>query len=105
VKFLVMWQVELGLLSKHMAAAVARMPAYGVPLVRAGKVLARYHVVGAHGGAWIYDVESHEELERLLGLAPVYNFARYQIYPLADMQSPDDLIDDPTKGDGADTNG
>jgi hypothetical protein len=30
-------------------------------------------------------VDSHKELERLLGLAPVYNFARYTIYPLADM--------------------
>jgi muconolactone delta-isomerase len=85
MKFLVMWQIELGLLSREMAAAVARMPAYGAPLERAGTVLARYHVVGAHGGAWIYDVGSHEELERLLGQAPVYNFARYTIYPLADM--------------------
>ena len=33
----------------------------------------------------IYDVDSHEQLERLLALAPVYNFARYTIYPLADM--------------------
>jgi hypothetical protein len=24
-------------------------------------------------------------LERLLGLAPVYNFARYEVHPLADM--------------------
>jgi muconolactone delta-isomerase len=85
MKFLVMWQIELGLLSRQMAAAVARMPGYGAPLERAGKVIARYHVVGAHGGAWIYEVDSHEELERLLGLAPVYNFARYTIYPLADM--------------------
>jgi muconolactone delta-isomerase len=85
VKFLVLWQIELGLLSRPMAAAVARMPEYGVPLEHSGKVIARYHVVGAHGGAWIYDVDSHEELERLLGLAPVYNFARYTIYALADM--------------------
>jgi muconolactone delta-isomerase len=85
VKFLVMWQIELSLLSRPMAAAVARMHEYGDPLERAGTVIARYHVVGAHGGAWIYDVGSHEELERLLALAPVYNFARYTIYPLADM--------------------
>jgi muconolactone delta-isomerase len=48
-------------------------------------VLARYHIVGAHGGAWIYEVESHEEFERLLAVAPVFNFARYTIHPLADM--------------------
>ena len=88
MKFLVLWQIELSLLSRELAAAVARMPEYGEPLSRAGTVLARYHVVGAHGGAWIYDVGSHEELERLLGLAPVYNFARYTIYPLADMTPP-----------------
>jgi muconolactone delta-isomerase len=88
MKFLVMWQIELSLLSRQMATAVARMPEYGAPLERASKVIARYHVVGAHGGAWIYDVDSHEELERLLGLAPVYNFARYTIYPLADMDHP-----------------
>ena len=85
MKFLVLWRLDLALLSKPMAAAVARMPAYAQPLEQTGKVVARYHLVGAHGGAWIYDVESHEELERLLGLAPVYNFARYELHPLADM--------------------
>lgn len=85
MKFLVLWRVELSLLSKEMAAAVARMPAYAEPLEREGKVLARYHLVGAHGGAWIYDVASNEELEQLLGRAPVYNFARYKVHALADM--------------------
>jgi hypothetical protein len=51
MKFLVMWQIELGMLSRQVATAVARMPEYGPPLERAGKVIARYHVVGAHGGA------------------------------------------------------
>ena len=41
--------------------------------------------MGGHGGAWIYDVESNEELERLLALSPVYNFAEYKVYPLAEM--------------------
>jgi muconolactone delta-isomerase len=49
------------------------------------KVIARYHVVGAHGGAWIYSVDSHEEFERLLARAPIFNFAHYDIYPLAEM--------------------
>ena len=48
-------------------------------------MLARYHVVGAHGGAWIYEVDSHEEFERLLAIAPVFNFAHYDVRPLADM--------------------
>ena len=85
MKFLVLWRVDLGLLSAEMARAIGRMPAYGETLMAEGKVIARYHVVGAHGGAWIYDVESHEEFERVLARAPVFNFAHYTIHPLADM--------------------
>jgi muconolactone delta-isomerase len=91
VKFLVLWRIELSLLSREMAAAVARMPAYAAGLRARGKLVSRYHLVGQHGGAWIYSVDSNEELERLLGLAPVYNFARYEVMPLAEMpdENPD----------------
>ncbi len=85
MKFLVLWRMELSLLSREMAQAVARMGEYGAALDADGKVVARYHVVGAHGGAWIYEVDSHEEFERLLARAPIFNFARYDIYPLAEM--------------------
>ena len=85
MKFLVLWQLDLALLSREMVRAVGDMPAYGETLQREGKVLARYHMVGAHGGAWIYQVNSHEEFERLLGRAPVFNFARYTVHALADM--------------------
>ena len=88
MKFLVLWRMELSLLSSEMAAAVARMPRYAGPLERAGKVIARYHLVGQHGGAWIYEVSSNEELERTLAMSPVYNFARYEIHPLAEMPDP-----------------
>jgi muconolactone D-isomerase len=63
------------------------MQEYGTRLEGEGKVLGRYHVVGSHGGAWIYTADSHQELDRLLALAPVYNFATYQVFPLADMSS------------------
>ncbi len=85
MKFLVLWNLEQTLLSDAMVRSIARMPEYGGRMEEQGKVLMRYHVVGAHGGAWIYDVESHEEFERLLAMAPVFNFARYDIRPLADM--------------------
>jgi len=91
VKFLVLWQLDLSLVSREAAAAVARMPAYAKPLERSGKVIGRYHLVGAHGGAWLFDVESNEELERLLGLMPVYNLAHYTVHALADMNDPPDL--------------
>ncbi len=85
MKFLVLWNLEQTLLSDAMVRGIARMPEYGGRMEEQGKVLMRYHVVGAHGGAWIYDVSSHEEFERLLAMAPVFNFARYDIRPLADM--------------------
>ena len=85
MKFLVIWKLELSLLSSHVASAVARMPSYARPLERSGQIAARYHIVGAHGGAWVYEVGSNEELERLIALMPVYNFAHYTVYPLAEM--------------------
>ena len=86
MKFLVLWTIDLGLLSQAVARAIARMPAYGEHLEQQGKVLMRYHIVGAHGGAWIYDVGSHEEFERLLAMSPVFNVAHYTVHPLADMR-------------------
>lgn len=85
VKFLVLWRLELSLLSREMAQAVARMGEYGAALEREGQLLSRYHVVGAHGGAWIYQVDSHEQFEQLLARSPIFNFVRYDIYPLAEM--------------------
>jgi muconolactone delta-isomerase len=87
VKFLVLWRMELSLLSREMAQAVGKMAAYGATLEASGKVLSRYHVVGAHGGAWTYEVDSHEEFERLLARSPVFNLARYEVYPLAEMSN------------------
>ena len=91
MKFLVLWTIDLGLLSQPMVRSIARMPDYGRDLERRGKVLARYHVVGAHGGAWIYEVDSHEEFENLLAVAPVFNFAHYDVRPLADMSGTPDV--------------
>jgi muconolactone delta-isomerase len=92
VKFLVMWELDLARLSMGALHAVMRMPEYAQDVIDRGKLEARYHIVGKHGGAWIYDVDSNEELERVLALAPVYNFARYDIYPLAEMETPADIL-------------
>jgi muconolactone delta-isomerase len=88
VKFLVLWHIDISLLSKEVLQTVLRMPAYAEPLEKSGKVIARYHVVGRHGGAWIYDVASNEELDMLLARSPVFNYSRYEILPLADMIPP-----------------
>ena len=88
MKFLVMWSIDIALMSRGVVDAVLKMADYAKPLEEKGKVLSRYHIPGAHGGAWIYDVDSNEELDMLLARSPVYNYSRYQVYPLADMTPP-----------------
>ena len=87
MKFLVIWNIEIGRLSVEVMKAVLRMRDYALPLEQSGKVIGRYHIVGSHGGAWIYNVGSNDELEMLLAQSPVYNFSHYKVYPLADMTS------------------
>jgi muconolactone delta-isomerase len=87
MKFLVIWNIDIGRLSGDVMKAVLRMRDHAVPLEQQGKVIGRYHIVGSHGGAWIYDVSSNDELEMLLAQSPVYNFSHYKVYPLADMTS------------------
>jgi muconolactone delta-isomerase len=93
MKFLVLWELEV--LRSETIAAVFRMPDYTRTVRERGKLVERYHMVGKHGGAWIYDVDSNEELERLLAMAPVYNFARYKVIPLAEMDSPAEVMRPP----------
>lgn len=71
-----------------MVHAIAEQPKYGEKLEADGKFECRYHVVGSHGGAWIYKVASNEKLDRLLVISPVYNFATYQVLALAEMKDP-----------------
>ena len=74
MKFLVIWELDLALLKNDLIKAVSKMPQYAAKIKSQGKLIERYHLVGKHGGAWIYDVDSNEELERLLAISPVYNF-------------------------------
>ncbi len=87
MKFLVIWRIEITRLSGELMKSVLRMRDYAQPLEQQGKVIGRYHIVGSHGGAWIYNVSSNDELEMLLAQSPVYNFSHYKVYPLADMTS------------------
>ncbi len=85
MKFLVIWRIEITRLSGELMKAVLRMRDHAQPLEEQGKVIGRYHIVGSHGGAWIYNVDSNDELEMLLAQSPVYNFSHFQVFPLADM--------------------
>ena len=88
MKFLVLWRIEISLLSSEVLKLVMKMPEHVRPLENQGKILSRWHIPGAHGGAWIYDVDSNEELDMLLARSPVYNFSRYEVFPLAEMTPP-----------------
>lgn len=87
-KFLVLWNLEPSLLGPEAIKAVLAMPTYAERMLKEGKLEKRYHIVGKHGGAWIYSVKSNEELDRCLALAPVYNFSRYEVIVLAEMSEP-----------------
>ncbi len=84
-KFLVIWSLQPDGLRQDLTQAVLRMPEYAKDLRNRKKLDVRYHIVGGHGGAWIYDVDNNEELDRLLAMSPVYNFATYTVYALAKM--------------------
>lgn len=84
-KFLVIWSLQTQSMRPELMQSVLRMPDYARELKARKKLDVRYHIVGGHGGAWIYDVDNNEELDRLLAMSPVYNFAAYTVYPLAQM--------------------
>ena len=92
MKFLVIWHLDVSRLTPEIVKAVMEQPNYGKKLQADGKLECRYHIVGSHGGAWIYNVKSNEELDMLLAAAPVYNFAKYQVLPLAEMSDPDTVL-------------
>lgn len=92
MKFLVLWHLDVARLTQEVVQAIMEQPNYGKKLEAEGKLECRYHIVGRHGGAWIYKVKSNEELDLLLAMAPVYNFAKYEVLPLADMSNPDTVL-------------
>lgn len=84
-KFLVLWNLETSRIGTDAVKSVLAMPAYAEKMKQEQKLEKRYHLVGQHGGAWIYSVESNEDLDRCLAQAPIYNFAKITIFPLAEM--------------------
>lgn len=92
MKFLVLWSLEIRLLSEAMTKALLRQQDHLQKLDEEGTLIARYHIPGRHGGALIFDVASVEELDRLLAAFPVYNMAHFEVHPLAEMQDPTQLV-------------
>ncbi len=92
MKFLVLWHFNIAQLGNEVVRAVMAQPKYAEKLEKDGKLECRYHLIGRHGGAWIYNVTSNEELDRLLAMSPVYNFATYEVLPLAEMTDPGTVV-------------
>jgi len=90
VKFLVLWKFQAGIKVglPEVAKMISDLQDYARELEGQKKLERYYHVVGRHGGAWIFDAKSNEELEILLAKMPVYNFAEYEIHPLSEMKAP-----------------
>ena len=69
MKFLVLWHLDVARLTPDVIKAIMKQTGYGKKLEQQGKLEWRYHVVGRHGGAWIYKVASNEELDLLPAMA------------------------------------
>jgi muconolactone delta-isomerase len=92
-KFLVLWRLQPAMLNQNVMSAVLKVSEYAKKLKDMGKLDQRYHLIGRHGGAWIYSVDSNEELDRLLAMSPVYNFADYEVLPLAEMEDQTTILE------------
>jgi len=90
VKFLVFWKLEPEVVMRvgpESSKILFGLQDYAKELDRQGKLERHYHVVGKHGGVWILNVASNEELERVIAKMPVYNFASFDIHPLTEMDN------------------
>jgi len=85
-----MWSFQPGIRVglPEVAKMISSLQDYAKELEGQKKLECYYHIVGRHGGAWIFDVKSNEELEILLAKMPVYNFAEYDVHPLSEMKAP-----------------
>lgn len=89
MKFLILWSFQdtIRLNLPEVAKLISGLQDYAKELHGQGKLEHYYHVIGGHGGAWIFDVESNDELDVLLAKMPVYNFAKFKVYPLSEMKT------------------
>jgi len=85
MKFLVLLSLEINLVSPDVLKAVLRQQDHARKLEEEGKLVQHYHIPGRHGGAWIYNVSSNEELDHLLAASPVFNLTNYEVYTLAEI--------------------
>ena len=61
MKFLVLWHLDPSQLNQSLTRAILEQPNYAKRPEANGKLECRYHLIGKHGGAWIYKVDSNEE--------------------------------------------
>lgn len=88
LKYLVLSTLRLGIsLTATVKKAITAHYDHVKKLESIGKLEVHYPLLGRHGGVSIYDVESHEELQRPLVQKPLFNSNEYKIYPLLEYAS------------------
>ena len=92
LKYLVLSRLRSGV---SVTPAVVKAVANHYDLVKKlkvnGKLEVHYPLLGRHGGVSIYVVESHEELQSLLVQNSLFNFSDYEIFPLLEYESVENL--------------
>lgn len=87
MKFLVFWTLHEAIVKSNtdLAKVIFDLQDYAKKLRGSGNLDRYYHVIGKHGGVWIFDVKSNEELDSMIARMPIYNYASYDVYPLTEM--------------------
>lgn len=57
-----------------------------------GQILAQGDFAGGKGGCYIYDVESNEELHKLLSQLPTFTFLDWEVIPLLSREQNLELV-------------
>jgi muconolactone D-isomerase len=76
-------RLPAGMSGEEAEAIKAREKAYAQDLQRQGKWLHLWRVAGRYANVSIFDVESHDELHKLLAALPLFAFMEIEVRPLA----------------------
>lgn len=93
MKFLVIERHRETLTKEVLQKIAPAMFKYHRDLEKAGKGK-HYVMAGQPGGVVIFDVESNEELARLIASSPVYRFTTREIIPLWEPEPAEGMLDD-----------
>jgi len=92
LKFLVIQWLKPDLSLEMQAKLIPAQIKYLDDRVSKGKVEKLYHLIGQQGTVMVCDVESEEDLSRLISKDPLFFHSRRRIYPLITPEAHKQLI-------------